>query len=41
MKSWFQASAYPSDLVQKELNKVKIQAIRIKMKLRKSPMGYH
>ena len=41
MKSWFQANGYPSDLVQKEMNDVKIQAIGIKIKLRKSPKGCH
>ena len=39
MKSWFQARGYPSDLVQKETNKVKFSGNRDKNKSKKKSKG--
>ena len=39
MKSWFQAGGYPSDLVQKETNKVKFSGNRDKNKSNKKSKG--
>ena len=40
MKSWFQARGYPSDLIQKEMNKVKFSGNWDKNK-EKAQKGYH
>ena len=39
MKLWFQARGYPSDLVQKEMNKVKFSDDRDKNKIKKKSEG--
>ena len=39
MKSWFQVRVYPSDLVQKEMNKVKFSGNLDKNKTRKNSKG--
>ena len=39
MKSWFQARGYPSDLIQKETNKVKFSGNRDKNKSKKKSKG--
>ena len=39
MKSWFQAKGYPSDLVQKEMNKVKFSGDWDKNKTKKKSKG--
>ena len=39
MKSWFQARGYPSDLVQKETNKVKFSGNGDKDKSKKKSKG--
>ena len=39
MKSWFQAKGYPSDLVQKEMNKVKFTGDWDKNKTKKKFKG--
>ena len=41
MKSWFQARGYPSDLIQKEMNKVKFSGHWDKNKAKKKSKGYH
>ena len=39
MKSWFQARGYPSDLIQKEMNKVKFSGHWDKNKAKKKSKG--